>query len=106
MNIETCTALGLLHSISDTNTQVNMVSGQDMGILGHVMVTFKLGKQSFTHKFLVCRFLTRPFILGEDYLSKNCMRMEWDGNRRAISYMSKYVGNSFTRSNGRTIKTV
>ena len=91
MNVETCTALGLLHSISDTNTQVNTVSGQDMGILGHVMVTFKLGKQSFTHKFLVCRFLTRPFILGEDYLSKNCMCMEWDGNRRAISYMSNVL---------------
>ena len=56
-----------------------------------VMVTFKLGKQSFTHKFLVCRFLTRPFILGEDYLSKNCMRMEWDGNKRAISYMSNVL---------------
>ena len=75
MNVDTCTALGLLNSISDTNTQVNMASGQDIGILGHVMVTFKLGKQSFTHKFLVCRFLTRPFILGEDYLSKNCMCM-------------------------------
>ena len=70
MNVKTCTALGLLHNVSDTNTQVNTVSGQDMGVIGHVMVTFKLGKQSFTHKFLVCRFLTRPFILGEDYLSK------------------------------------
>ena len=84
MNMETCTVLGLLHNVSDTNTQVNTASGQDMGVVGHVMVTFKLGKQSFTHKFLVCRFLTRPFILGEDYLSKNCMRMEWDGNKRAI----------------------
>ena len=91
MNVDTCTALGLLDSVSDTNTQVNTASGQDMGILGHVMVTFKLGKQSFTHKFLVCRFLTRPFILGEDYLSKNCMSMEWDGNRRAISYRSNML---------------
>ena len=91
MNMETCTALGLLNSISDTSTQVNTASGQDMGIVGHVMVTFKLGKQSFTHKFLVCRFLTRPFILGEDYLSKNCMHMEWDGNKRAISYMSNVL---------------
>ena len=91
MNMETCTALGLLDNVSNTNTQVNTASGQDMGIAGHVMVTFKLGKQSFTHKFLVCRFLTRPFILGEDYLSKNCMHMEWDGNKRAISYMSNML---------------
>ena len=71
MNVDTCTALGLLDSVSDTNTQVNTVSGQDMGILGHVMVTFKLGKQSFTHKFLVCRFLTRPFICDNVYCISN-----------------------------------
>ena len=94
MNVDTCTALGLLDSVSDTNTQVNTASGQDMGILGHVMVTFKLGKQSFTHKFLVCRCLTRPFILGEDYLSKNCMSMEWAGNRRAISYRSDVLATA------------
>ena len=29
----TCTALGLLDSVSDTNTQVNTASGQDMGVL-------------------------------------------------------------------------
>ena len=57
MNMESCTVLGLLHSVSDTNTQVNTVSGQDMGIIGHVMVTFKLSKQSFTHNFLFVDFL-------------------------------------------------
>ena len=40
MNMETCTALGLLHNVSDTNTQVNTASGQDMGICrscyGHI----------------------------------------------------------------------
>ena len=47
MNMETCTALGLLNSISDTNTQVNTASGQDMGIVGHVMVTFKTWQAEF-----------------------------------------------------------
>ena len=80
MNVDTCTALGLLNSVSDTNTQVNMASGQDMGVLGHVMVTFKLGKQSFTHKFLVCRFLTRPFILALlllPYIVLKCLQVEF-----------------------------
>ena len=106
MNIETCTALGLLHSISDTNTQVNTASGQDMGIIGHVMVTFKLSKQSFTHKFLVCRFLTRPFILGEDYLSKklHAHGMGWKQESNFI-YEQRF-GDSFRGSNGRTIETV
>ena len=47
MNVDTCTALGLLDSVSDTNTQVNTVSGQDMGILGHVMVMFKAWQAEF-----------------------------------------------------------
>ena len=40
MNVDTCTALGLLDSVSDTNTQVNTASGQDNGrsrsCYGHV----------------------------------------------------------------------
>ena len=101
--METCTALGLLDSISDTNTQVNTASGQDMGVVGHVMVTFK---QSFTHKFLVCRFLTRPFILGEDYLSKklHAYGMGWKQESNLI--YEQRLGDSFTGSYGRTIKTV
>ena len=47
MNVDTCTALGLLDNISDTNTQVNTASGQDMGILGHVMVTFQARQAEF-----------------------------------------------------------
>ena len=60
--METCTALGLLNSISDTNTQVNTASGQDMGILRHVMVTFKLGKA----EFLLTSFLFVDFL--QDHL--------------------------------------
>ena len=77
-----------------------------MGVIGHVMLTFKLGKQSFTHKFLVCRFLTRPFILGEDYLSKNCMCMEWDGKQEGNFVYEQCFGDSLTGSNGGTIKTL
>ena len=57
MNIETCTALGLLNNISDTNTQVNTVSGQDMGFLGHVMVTFNSASRVLLTSFLFVDFL-------------------------------------------------
>ena len=106
MNVDTCTALGLLHSISDTTTQVNTASGQDMGVIGHVMVTFKLGKQSFTHKFLICRFLTRPFILGEDYLSKKLYVYGMGWKQVSNLIYQQCLGGSVTGSNGRTIKTL
>ena len=52
MNMETCTALGLLHNVSDTNTQVNTASGQDMGIL--VML--------WSHSNLASRVLLTSFL--------------------------------------------
>ena len=36
----------------------------------------------------------KTIILGEDYLSKNCMSMEWAGNRRAISYRSNVLATA------------
>ena len=55
-----------------------MASGQNMGIAGDVRVTFKIGrKYSFTHKFVVCENLTRPFILGADFMSQHYMKLGW-----------------------------
>ena len=34
--------------------------------------------------FLFVDFSQDHLILGEDYLTKNCMHMEWDGNKRAM----------------------
>ena len=57
--------LGLLSQISDNNTSVRTTNGQDMGVSCSTMVTFKIGLTSFTHKFVFCEGLTRPFILGK-----------------------------------------
>ena len=62
---DTVAALGLLGQVSDNNINVRTANGQDMGVKGSVMVNFKIGPSSFTHKFIVCEGLTRPFILGE-----------------------------------------
>ena len=72
MNMEAIAALGLLGNITNSSVTVNRASGQNMGVAGDVYITFKIGKKySFTHKFVVCEFLSRPFILGEDFLSKH-----------------------------------
>ena len=61
--------LGLLGQISDNNINVRTAYGQDMGIKGSIMVNFKIGPSSFAHKFVLCEGLTRPFILGDKFLS-------------------------------------
>ena len=58
-----------------------------MGVRGLVMVNFKIGPCSFTHKFMVCEGLTRPFILGEEFLSHHCFKLGWtDDNKRLAEY--------------------
>ena len=56
-----------------------------MGVKSSVMVNFKIGPCSFTHKFVVCEGLTRPFILGEEFLSHHCFTLGWnDDNKRFV----------------------
>ena len=77
MNMETVATLGLVNKITDSSISVNKASGQNMAVTGDMYVTFKIGKKhSFTHKFVVCECLSRPFILGEDYLWKHKMSLQ------------------------------
>ena len=56
------------------------------------MINFKIGSCSFTHKFIVCEGLTRPFILGEEFLSHLCLKLGWtDNNKRFTEYKSKII---------------
>ena len=56
------------------------------------MLSFKIGPCSFTHKFIVCKGITRPFILGEEFLSHHCFKLGWtDGNKRFAEYRSEVI---------------
>ena len=63
-----------------------------MGVTGSVTVNSKIGPNSFTHKFIVCEVLTRPFILGEEFLSHHCFTLGWtDDNKRFAEYRNKII---------------
>ena len=70
-----------------------MASGQNMGVAGDVQVNFKIGrKYSFTQKFVVCENLTRPFILGADFMSKHYMKLGWaPGKKRTLGYLDETI---------------
>ena len=56
------------------------------------MVSFHIGHCSFTHWFIVCKGITRPFILGEDFLSHHCFKLGWtDDNKRFAEYKGKVI---------------
>ena len=84
---DTASALGLLHKISDSSVNVRTANRHNMGVKGSVMVSFIIGSYSFTHKFIVCEGLNRPFILGEEFLSHHCFTLGWaENNKRFTQY--------------------
>ena len=89
---DTVSEMGLLHQISDSSTCIRTANGQDVGVKGSVLVSFQIRPCSFTHKFIVCKGITRPFILGEDFLSHHCFKLGWtDDNKRFAEYKGKVI---------------
>ena len=84
--MDTVATLGLLGKLTQSSVMVNTASGQNMGVAGDVQVNFKIcRKYSFTHRFVVCENLTRPFILGADFMSQHYMKLGWaPGKKRTL----------------------
>ena len=55
-----------------------------MSPLGIVNCTLKLGKTTFVNDFIVCQNLTRPLILGKDFLMKNHITVQYAENGKCI----------------------
>ena len=74
-----------LNSIrSLANTRVRSATGSNLSPLGIINCTFELGKTAFTNDFIVCQNLTRPLILGRDFLIKNCVTVRYSENGKCI----------------------
>ena len=57
--------------------QVRTASGSSLCPTGTVACDFRLGKQPFSFEFIVCRGLSRPCILGLDFLRKYKIGIGW-----------------------------
>ena len=93
MNMETIAALGLTSQITPSSVSVNTANGDHMGVAGNVRVHFKIGKKcSFTHSFVVCERLSCPFIIGEDFMRKHYMSLQWvPENKRALGFQGETI---------------
>ena len=89
---DTVTEMDLLHQISESSTCIRTANGQDVGVKGSILVSFQIRPCSFTHRFIMCKGITRPFILGEDFLSHHCFKLGWtDDNKRFAEYKGKVI---------------
>ena len=58
--------LAKIHLLQNIN--VKSATGSNLVPVGMVNCIFKLGGSKFSSKFIVCKNLTRPLILGRDFL--------------------------------------
>ena len=67
-----------------SNIHVRSETGSNLTPLGIVDCTFELGKIAFTCDFIVCKNLTRPLILGQDFLMRNQVTVRYSKDRKCI----------------------
>ena len=74
--------LAKIHLLQNIN--VKLVTGSNLAPVGLVNCTFELGKTKFRSDFIVCKNLTRPLILGRDFLIQNHTSIRYSKNERCI----------------------
>ena len=67
-----------------SNIRVRSATGSNLSPLGIVDCTFELGKIAFTSDFIVCKNLTRPLILGQDFLMRNQVTVRYSKDGKCI----------------------
>ena len=67
-----------------SNIHVRSATGSNLSPLGIVECTFELGKTEFRSDFMVCKNLTRPLILGRDFLMRNQVTVRYSEDGKCI----------------------
>ena len=66
------------------NVNVRSATSSNLAPIGLVNCTFVLGDITFNCVFIVCKNLTRPLILGRDFLIKNHISVRYSENGKCI----------------------
>ena len=70
--------LAKIHLLQNVN--VKSATGRNLAPVGLVNYPFELGKTEFSSEFIVCKNLTRPLILGRDFLIQNHVSVRYSEN--------------------------
>ena len=66
------------------NISVKSATGSNLTPLGMIHCSFKLGNIKFHSKLIVCKNLTRPLILGRDFLLQHHITICYDENGKCL----------------------
>ena len=74
--------LAKIHLLQNINAK--SATGSNLSPVGLVNCTFELGKTKLRSDFIVCKNLTRPLILGRDFLIQNHVSIKYSENKKCI----------------------
>ena len=74
--------LAKIHLLQNIN--VRSATGSNLAPIGLINCTFELEGTKFNCNFIVCRNLTRPLILGRDFLIQNHISVRYSKNGKCI----------------------
>ena len=82
------------------NVNVKPATGSNLAPMGLVSCTFELRKAEYSSDFIVCKNLTRPLILGRDFLIRNHVSVRYLENGKCIlDYQQQELIASFNVEN-------
>ena len=93
----------MLPSVRPIHTyQVRSATGSNLCPLGITECKFKIGEKNYKNDFVVCKNLTRPFILGIDFLRKHDIFVGWTpkGKSKLITQQGLLVESLEVPMNG------
>ena len=87
--MRSCINYNIFHKLNVQLTQREVpkvigADGGDLGSMGTVQLTLRIGTSKVTQDFIVCRELRRNIILGVDFAKRNCAGIQWTTNRTRV----------------------
>ena len=71
--------------LTDIHNKVQQASGESIGAIGYVNLSYMIEDACFYHKFIVCTKLTTPVILGLDFAKTYHIGIDW--NMDSVPYL-------------------
>ena len=65
---------------------MSLADGSDLGPIGIILCSFILGAQKLEHKFVECKSLLHPFLLGLDFAPEFRVGMDWNSQGQLYLY--------------------
>ena len=81
---DTVSELDLLHQVSESSTCIRTANGQDVGVKGSIVISFHIGYCSFTHRFIVCKGITRPFYFRRGFPKSSLLQIRMDRRQQKV----------------------